>query len=251
LDHKKAKVEKEKRERFHRIDLGITKCYLLKCKDGYLLIDTAYTRKYNNFKLKLLKLNIKLDQIKYLLLTHHHDDHVGFASKFLDETNAQLIVHTNATQGLLSGKNDVGLEPVNGCIAIILKLFGLTQRHIFPPVDVTKYQTHLITGDENGLLDHLCGIEGKIIHTPGHTQDSISVIMDSGEAFVGDAAMNFLNFCRIKYRPIFINDMRKVLESWDKIIRKNVHIIYPAHGQPFTVQELVKYKNYWIKKYGL
>lgn len=236
---------------FHRINLGITKCYVLECNDGYLLIDTAYSKNYKKFMKELQKLNIKLEEIKYLLLTHHHDDHAGFASKLLQETAANLIVHKKATKGLLAGKHVYDYKPVNNCIMIVLTLFSPKRKHEYPPLDVAKYKTYLISKDESNILKDLCGIDGKIIYTPGHTPDSISIILDSGEAFVGDAAMNFLNFCRIKYRPIYINDIKEVLDSWNKIIQNNSQVIYPAHGRPFQAQELVKYKEFFTKKYNL
>jgi hydroxyacylglutathione hydrolase len=34
------------------------------------------------------------------------------------------------------------------------------------------------------------GVNGRIVHTPGHTAGSISLVLDSGEAFVGDIAIH-------------------------------------------------------------
>jgi len=61
------------------VKLGWTHCYLLKCTGGYLLIDTDYPKYYARFEKKLANLGVKTSDIKYLLLTHHHDDHAGFA----------------------------------------------------------------------------------------------------------------------------------------------------------------------------
>jgi glyoxylase-like metal-dependent hydrolase (beta-lactamase superfamily II) len=52
----------------------------------------------------------------------------------------------------------------------------------------------VVSSDDFDLLKNI-GIEGKILYTPGHLRDSISVVLSDGNAFVGDAAMNFLNFC--------------------------------------------------------
>lgn len=52
-----------------------TNCFLLRTKNGYLLIDTSFPEKYGIFVEELEKRNIKLAEIKYLLLTHYHDDH--------------------------------------------------------------------------------------------------------------------------------------------------------------------------------
>ena len=51
----------------------------------------------------------------------------------------------------------------------------------------------IIEGDNDEFLKGI-GIDGVILHTPGHTRDSISVLLSDGSAFVGDAAMNFLRW---------------------------------------------------------
>lgn len=61
-------------------NLGNTNCYLIKYPDGYLLIDNSNTKYYQKFIEELEKRNIDVSEIKYLLLTHHHYDHAGFAA---------------------------------------------------------------------------------------------------------------------------------------------------------------------------
>jgi hydroxyacylglutathione hydrolase len=111
----------------------------------------------------------------------------------------------------------------------------------YPPLAVTQ-EDHIISGDDLGLLKGI-GIDGKILHTPGHSRDSMSVVLSDGSAFVGDAAMNFLNLCRICYRPIFIEDMDAVFESWRKLIGNGAERIYPAHGSPFPAEKLTRSRN--------
>jgi glyoxylase-like metal-dependent hydrolase (beta-lactamase superfamily II) len=66
-------------------------------------------------------------------------------------------------------------------------------------------------------------------------------VLSDGNAFVGDAAMNFLNFCGIGYRPIFIEDIELVFESWHKLVEHGAETIYPAHGRPFSAKKLTRY----------
>ena len=90
------------------------------------------------------------------------------------------------------------------------------------------------------------GIEGQILHTPGHTDDSMTLLMDDGTAFVGDLAMDILSICGCNYRPIAAKDMNTVMASWEKLINKGAKVICPAHGDPFEVDYLIaalkKYK---------
>jgi glyoxylase-like metal-dependent hydrolase (beta-lactamase superfamily II) len=64
------------------------------------------------------------------------------------------------------------------------------------------------------------------------------VLCDDGTAFVGDAAMNSLNFAGARYRPIYYNDLEQTYNSIKKIIASGAKTIMPAHGEPFDVKEL-------------
>ncbi len=104
----------------------------------------------------------------------------------------------------------------------------------------------IVSGENSENLEEI-GVDGTIIYTPGHTVDSISVIMSNGNAFVGDVSMNFLNFCGIHYRPIWLYDPDLVFESWQKIIICGAQTIYPAHGKSFAVEQLIHWRSKFLK----
>ena len=225
---------------FYRLNLGITKCYLLKCPEGYLLIDTAYPNAYDRFRKAIDALGVDMKQIRYLLLTHHHDDHAGFAARLVEETGCATIFHRTALAPLNRGASKETMQPVNRCIRTVFSVFRMIHREFNYPSLTGVEDSVLISGDDADTLKQI-GIEGEILHTPGHSADSISVLLSDGNAFVGDAAMNFLNFCRIKYRPIFIEDIDSVFTSWKKLMENGAKWIYPAHGRPFAVNKLAQY----------
>ncbi|MHC1685230.1 MAG: MBL fold metallo-hydrolase [Clostridiaceae bacterium] len=223
--------------KFYCLNLGITKCYLLKCIEGYLLIDTGYYTDYEKFNKQLEKINIKESEIKYLLLTHHHDDHAGFVAKLVEKTDCKVITHQNAIANLKEGRSEHYSKPVNNRIKFVFSIFGLFHRKFeFPSVNI-KEGDIVISKDESEVLKGI-GIDGRILYTPGHTKDSISVVLSDGSAFVGDAAMNFLKFCGIKYRPIYIYDIDEVYKSWARLKEEGVKVVYPAHGNPFDISKL-------------
>ena len=228
------------RKRFFRLDLGITKCYLLECVGGYLQIDTAYPSSYRRYRKAIGTLGIDLNQIRYLLLTHHHDDHAGFAARLVEETGCVPVFHQEALVPLSLGKSEETMRPVNRCINAVFSIFKMVHREFsYPPLAVSE-NSILVSGDNFDLLTGM-GIDGKILHTPGHSEDSISVVLSDGTAFVGDVAMNFLNFCRIRYRPIFIEDIDSVFASWRKLTDRGAQWIYPAHGRPFSADKLMQH----------
>ncbi len=225
----------------YNVKLGWTRCYLLKCAGGYLLIDTYYQKYYAHFEKKLANLGIATSDIKYLLLTHHHDDHAGFAAELVRCTGCRIIAHRNAVSALEQGKYEGTAKPVNRCIQMVMTFYSLFHRGEwdFPPLRLADRDV-VIEGDNEEFLKGI-GIDGVILHTPGHTstRDSISVLLSDGSAFVGDAAMNFLRWTGVGHRPIYIKDINTVYESWRKLRERGARVIYPSHGRPFSATKLV------------
>lgn len=221
----------------HYVKMAFTNCYLLPCKGGYLQIDVSYPDKYTMFVEELRKINIELAEIKYLLITHPHDDHAGFAAEFVKKTGVRLVVHERALPGLGRGTHAGTARPVNKRVKVAVSFFAFRHEFTFPPITPTD-KDYIVTGDESDLLKEF-GINGKILWTPGHSSDSMSVVLSDGSAFVGDAAMNFMNICGIKHRPIMIENIHEVYRTWELLKRHGAKVIYPSHGSPFNVEELV------------
>jgi len=222
------------------VDSGVTRDYLVKCAGGYLLIDTGYEKHYDDFLAGLGRLGIAPGQVRWVLLTHHHDDHSGFAGRLLRESGASLIVHEKAYPFLAQGKPELLMKPLNWCteaaFTVFAALFKKDKDHGFPPVP-RRANDRIVKGDDGELLKSL-GVNGTILHTPGHTDDSISVVLANGSAFVGDCAMDMLAACACAHRPIYANDYAQVYESWKKLVSGGAKMIYPSHGGAFGAGEL-------------
>jgi glyoxylase-like metal-dependent hydrolase (beta-lactamase superfamily II) len=223
------------------VSLSATNCYLVPCRGGYLQVDCGFPNEFDRYVKGLGQLGIDLSEIRYLLLTHHHDDHAGFAAELLEKTGVRLIVHERALPFLARGVFEGKGKLLNLRVKLLLGTFSFFRKRVFPPV-VPRRGDYILQGDDRKLLRSL-GIDGDILYTPGHTTDSISVVLSGGDALVGDLAMNFLKVCTIHYHPIAIVDIRDVYAGWEKVKRYGARTIYPAHGKPFGVERLVPRKK--------
>ena len=77
--------------------------------------------------------------------------------------------------------------------------------------------------------------------TPGHTPGSVSVLLDSGEVFVGDLAFNRLPFTFRPAMPLYADNIDLVKESWKKLFNAGAKVVYPGHGKPFSAEVIRKY----------
>lgn len=211
--------------------------YLFAIDEGYILIDTGYENGFAHFQRNLKKLHIQPSEIKFIFLTHAHDDHAGFLNKVLAITNAKVILHPKAIKRLKSGQNSFE----GGCSSmlayIFCKLFALfgKSEHKFPPIK-DEYLNRLITTDSQEFRN--LNLPIQIIKTPGHTADHIS-LLKGGILFCGDAAMN--GFPSIKRNIIWIENLQDYRKSWEKMIAFNPAKIYPSHGKPFDVNDLKRF----------
>lgn len=224
----------------------IMNTYVYPCSNGYIMIDTGYEHSLKDVESKLNRKGIKLPDIKYVFLTHAHDDHAGFLNELLGmNTDMKVIMSDKSIPTLKRGQNSFE----GGCSTrlawVFCKLMGLVGKaeHRFPVVE-DKYNDRFIEITETNKAEIEEILQGKILFTPGHTADSISLKVGN-IIFCGDAAMN--DFPSIKRLIIWIEDKSDFEKSWDVLLAENVDTIYPAHGRPFPKYDLAKYKKYISK----
>jgi glyoxylase-like metal-dependent hydrolase (beta-lactamase superfamily II) len=220
------------------VRVGYTNIYFIPCDGGWLQIDCGYPGDYEAYLKKTRKIGINTADVRYLLLTHHHDDHAGFAAELVSKQDVVVIVHEKALEPLRAGASEENIRPVNGCVKAVFSVFSVFHGGFTFPPFVPREGDLIVTGDNEDILKGI-GIDGVILWTPGHTDDSISVVMSDGRAFVGDVAMNFLGICCIRHRPIYIRDIDQVFTAWERLKELGATTIYPAHGDPFPASELV------------
>ncbi len=225
-----------------KLTKGLTKRYLLPCNAGYLLVEGGSESEFSLFLKELKEQGIGPGEIKYLFLSHHHEDHAGFAASLRELSDCRIIAHQEALEPLQTGEHFIPGE--GGIVNRRVILFGyylfLTKkvRLKLNPLEIKEGDLP-VTGDNNELLRTL-GVPGKILATPGHSPDSISLLLDDGSCFCGDLAMSEPAWLRTSYCCIFIANVEQYYKSWQKIIDEGARTIYPAHGQPFSYRELEK-----------
>ena len=238
----------ERYENMSIINAGniIMNTYVYPCHNGYIMIDTGYEHSLKDVEAKLSSKGMKISDIKYVFLTHAHDDHAGFLNELLGRnTDLKVIMSDKSMATLKRGQNSFE----GGCSTmlawIFCKLMGLVGKaeHRFPAID-EKYNGRFIEITEANKEELEKILQGKILFTPGHTADSISLKVDN-VIFCGDAAMN--GFPSIKRLIIWIEDTTDFEKSWDVLLSENADTIYPAHGNPFPTSDLRKYKKHISK----
>ncbi|NLY19899.1 MAG: MBL fold metallo-hydrolase [Tissierellia bacterium] len=181
---------------------GNTRTYIVRGKRGLILVDTDWAGTLKQFFKGINKLGVEVSDIKYLIITHFHPDHMGIAQDLID-LGIELLV----------------IDKQLGFIHSSDKYLSKDSKDNFKPINENVVK--VISCEESRELLRTIGIDGEIIYTPGHSGDSISVVIYEEAAIVGDLYPI--------YTAIGYDDL--VIESWNKIISYSVNIAYYSHAK--------------------
>lgn len=216
---------------------GVGHCYLVIQNSRFFLVDSGQ----GGYEKKIIKAitsrGLNPSDLKFIFLTHTHYDHAGNTKVLKKLTGTKIIVHESETDYLSKGCHPLpeGTAPFFKLIILLGKI-NTKPRTIFNAVNPD------ITFDTTLDLEEF-GFNAKIIHTPGHTLGSSSLIINK-HAFVGDTMFNIMG----KIFPPFANDTKQLISSWKTLLSHNPDFYYPAHGSRIKAQE---FKKKMLKKYKL
>lgn len=195
----------------HILQYGNTRTYYICCSEAGILVDTDWAGTLPTFFREIKQHNIRVEAIKYLLITHYHPDHMGLAGQ-MQELGITLLI----------------LEEQWNFIHSSDSVFQKEKRRDFKPV-MEEAALRLSCGESRRLLKKI-GVQGEIIHTPGHSEDSVSLILDEGAAFVGD-------LCPVDTVPGYCDE---VLESsWRRLLTYNLRVVYYGHAEKREVSGII------------
>lgn len=218
----------------HSVHLGFDQCYILQ-GEGVMVVDGGAPGKLDTFRKSIDGLSIDPRQVKLIAVTHGHWDHIGSARDIKEFTGAKIAMHEQDRDLLEQPlRPQPGGPPgVTTWGRILIWMVGVAVRS----VDIPATEVDIVLDDKGLALDEY-GIPGRVIHTPGHSHGSVSVLLETGEAFVGDLAMNQIPLRFSPGLPIFAEDIEKVKQSCRLLLDLGAKTIYPAHGKPFSADIL-------------
>ena len=185
------------------IKYGTTNTYLIKGEKGSILFDTGWAGTLAAFCHAIGQAGEKVQDINFILISHYHPDHMGIAQEI-------------ANMGPVICAADIQKEFIHSSDRILSK----DKNASFVPVKDEEIRIFKL--DESRVFLKGLGIDGCIIATPGHTDDSISLMLDSGELFVGD-----LN-------PLYELELHRgsrIEETWNKLLAMKPKKVYYGHAR--------------------
>lgn len=165
-----------------------------------LLVDLGWPGTMGQMLAELRRMDVPLAELRYGLATHYHIDHAGLGQD-LKLAGVPLLVI------------DLQVDAIP-----VMKRWTKPHDNY---TEITPEGNVVITIEKSRDLLAEIGIAGEILHTPGHSDDSVSVLLDNGAVFTGDLI-----------RPQFVGmeDPAVVEDSWRRLRAQGARQVYPAHG---------------------
>jgi glyoxylase-like metal-dependent hydrolase (beta-lactamase superfamily II) len=215
----------------HRLGRGLVNSYLIEESGEVTIVDAGAPGYYDDLPGELAAMGRTFEDIRALVLTHAHVDHVGFAERLRREKRVPVSVHeldAKMARGEVKPQNQKMLGI--GFAALDFVRFALSKGMLraTPIVEVATF------GD-GATLD----VPGapRVIHLPGHSEGSAALYVPALDAlFVGDAfaTLNVLSGKTGPQLAPFGSDLPRAVESLSRLDRVEAKLALPGHGQPWT-----------------
>ncbi|MBX0300474.1 MBL fold metallo-hydrolase [Cryobacterium sp. 1639] len=221
----------------HRLEHAYVNCYLIEGSDGITIVDAAFPATWPILQRALLALNRQPSDVKALVLTHAHFDHLGFARRVHEDWGVPVWAHgkeeyiaehpyryAHERSRLLYPIRRPSVVPVLATMARAgaLNVRGVRGLHLFEPGDV---------------LD----VPGKprVVFSPGHTFGHSALHLEASDAVLtGDALVTFDPYTGAVGPHIVAGaataDSAQALRSLGALEETNATIVLPGHGPAWT-----------------
>jgi len=198
---------------------GRSNVFMLSGNEKNILIDTSPGYKWKSLK-NVLNL-LKIRNIDLLILTHTHYDHAENAARIKHKYGAKVIVNKREAEFLQKGETSLP----HGTNFITHLLVDMIAPYLPIKLNYEPCEPDILVDLRFDLYP--LGFNAYIIHTPGHSIGSQSIIVDDELALAGDSMFGI--FPRSIFPP-FADNIEDLITSWAKLLDTGCNVYLPSHG---------------------
>jgi hydroxyacylglutathione hydrolase len=200
----------------HKVEgVRVSNVYVVAVEDGLIVVDSSIPGNAKHVLRLVQGLGRRPDEVKLIVLTHWHVDHVGSAAELRRLTGARVAVHELDARIVAGGELPRKGRRAMRLIVRVMRIAPVTADLL------------LRDGDLVGGL--------RVLHVPGHTEGSIALLRDDGVAFTGDALLGDRQGRIRPPDPRLSLDPARATASAAKLQALPLRLVLPGHGAPASV----------------
>jgi glyoxylase-like metal-dependent hydrolase (beta-lactamase superfamily II) len=220
----------------HIVPMGFANAFLIEGDDGLTLIDAGFPDKEAAVLGAIRRLGRSSDQLKHLIFTHGHPDHIGSAAAIVRETGARTYMHPFDIPMAESGGPFRPMTPAPGLLGQVLCRLFFDPEERLEPVAIDQ---PLTAGD---TLPVAGGIE--VIHAPGHCAGQVALLWHPGRMlFAGDVGTNLMGLGD----PVGFENLEEGRASQCKLAGLSFDAAGFGHGKPIACNASARFRKKWGK----
>jgi glyoxylase-like metal-dependent hydrolase (beta-lactamase superfamily II) len=224
-------------QRVHIVPMGMANAFLVEGDDGLTLIDAGFAHKEAAVFEAIRALGRSPRELKHLIFTHGHPDHIGSAAAIVRETGARTYMHPL----------DIPMAETGGPFRHLMPAPGLLRRVLCKLFFHPNVRLEPVAIDQNLSDGEILNVAGgfKVIHLPGHCAGQVALVWRSGRMlFAGDVVANIMGLGD----PLGFESIEEGRASQRKLASLSFDAAGFGHGKPISRDASTRFRNKWGKK---
>jgi glyoxylase-like metal-dependent hydrolase (beta-lactamase superfamily II) len=198
--------------------------YLVDAGMELVLIDSGAGSSVNRIEKNVMSSGFEPADIRHIVATHCHIDHIGGLAGFVDKYGSTVIAHELDRAGIEGENSDLTAA----------SMYGVEYSPVNVDILLREELTSLKLGD----------VEFNFLHTPGHTPGSISAYIDTG-----DGRILFGQDIHGPFSPLWGSDLAEWRASMEKLLSLGADVLCEGHAGVYRGEKIRKYIESYIKRY--